>query len=139
MNDKPKRGAHLAKYKWPTGRSGNPTGRPANPFSMRQLLRNDANGPLPESFHKRAAQMLGIKPADPRVRRMTYKEFIAKRLLMILGGATKLTAAKEIFELINQLEGKPVQPIENPDGSPINPREQNVLIVTVDENYQEEK
>ena len=80
MNDKPKKGAHLAKYKWPTGRNGNPTGRPVNPFSMRQLLRNEANGPLPESFHKRAAQMLGIKPDDLQVRRMTYKEFIAKNL-----------------------------------------------------------
>jgi len=91
------------KGNWVKGQSGNPKGRPRKDYSITSLAKELLDQPADERF---------LSPSDYG---KTWRQAIAKALLV---GALKLNSGI-MKELLDRLEGKPVQLIGGETGGAI--------------------
>lgn len=119
----------IAPYMWKPGQSGNPHGRPPAPLSWRTMLRNRLDGPVPQMFHRRAAQIIYNvqlttdqpipKDIQAKIDGLTYLDFVSSYMLAQLGMRSDQAVVRDILELLSHLEGRPTFRVAGPEGEPL--------------------
>jgi hypothetical protein len=103
-NSRKNRAAHLEKFKFQPGQSGNPGGRP-------KKICTDA---LVRQLNKRAS------PNDPKDDRLMVDVWAEKLLMLALGPDPEVRALIEVADRIEGKSGQSVTLGGDPDGTPIN-------------------
>lgn len=144
------------KRKPPEGRrwrkgdpSPNPKGRPKKEFSLTEQLRLEGDSFIAPQFYPKAMQVMGYSKQEvlkvlnggqvPKGVKLLTNAKLSSKLIWAerLSEKEYSKAAKIHLDIVGQVDGK-LQKVANPDGTPIKPAG-NVLVVTVDENYEEKK
>jgi hypothetical protein len=149
-SDKETRIKRLTPYRWKPGESGNVRGRPKKEHELRWYLEGCLlTMTIAPEFYRNAMVICGLakqvnqldklvmgganvtdatvqKIIPLSIKKLTYGQYGAMR--------AGFEAAKDpdlYIKLVEQIHGKSVQPISDPDGSSIRPPASNVLVVTV--------
>ena len=128
------------KTQWKKGQpSPNPAGRPKGPKTLTNILRGMMTQRIAPIYYPRMMVLYGLPPngkVPQKIKRLTNEKMLMK--MWVQKGIT----AKDghaIKDIVDRLEGKPVQPIGNPDGTPLQPGGGNVLIFEMTEDDEPEK
>jgi hypothetical protein len=130
---------HLKKYRWPPGFCPNKKGRPPDSQLLRGYLRDVAfEFPISPALYREAMNLLGVFAKELRAIKKLIKDgaeedsdnvmaLVPKRVKKLSMGqfnAIKALSAgagdSDLYlKIIDQIHGKPTQPMSGPEGGPI--------------------